>query len=61
MCQVTTGKRPYDGISDADIRSLFQKGEFPDVISVGHLGGHYQNLLDRWLREEQSFAKGFQR
>ncbi|POR35757.1 Megakaryocyte-associated tyrosine-protein kinase, partial [Tolypocladium paradoxum] len=36
--EVTTGKGPYAGLSDASIRSLFQKGDFPDVTSLGRLG-----------------------
>ncbi|EJP69068.1 spindle assembly checkpoint kinase [Beauveria bassiana ARSEF 2860] len=38
LYEVTAGKRPYVGLSDTTIQSRFQKGDFPEVSSIGSLG-----------------------
>ncbi|KAG7123568.1 L-type lectin-domain containing receptor kinase V.9 [Verticillium longisporum] len=38
MYELTIGKRPYADLCETDIEALFEKGEFPDVASLGSLG-----------------------
>ncbi|KAM3550956.1 hypothetical protein ARSEF4850_008091 [Beauveria asiatica] len=57
LYEVTTGKRPYAGLSDASIQSMFQKGEFPDVTSLGRLGHIIRTCWDGGYKDSKALVK----
>ncbi|KAM3436247.1 hypothetical protein NHJ13734_005187 [Beauveria thailandica] len=57
LYEVTTGKRPYAGLSDASIQSMFQKGEFPDVTSLGSLGHIIRTCWDGGYKDSKALVK----
>ncbi|KND86741.1 Megakaryocyte-associated tyrosine-protein kinase [Tolypocladium ophioglossoides CBS 100239] len=57
MYEVATGKRPYAALSEADIQSLFQKGEFPDVTSLGSLGHIIRTCWDGGYEDSKALVK----
>lgn len=55
--EVTTGKRPYAGLDDHIIRSKFQKGDFPDVSSLGGLGHVIRTCWDGGYEDSKILVK----
>ncbi|KND88538.1 Megakaryocyte-associated tyrosine-protein kinase [Tolypocladium ophioglossoides CBS 100239] len=60
MYELGTGKRPYAGLSETDIKSLFQRGEFPDVTSLASLGRIIRTCWEGGYDDSKTLVKDLQ-